>query len=141
MFHIDYFSTRIMNMSSSKSGKVIYSILAGALGAIILVLFLSGMSLAAAIGSILPVIIGFNTALTGYMVLEKTRNAFAHKRLAAIFSGVTVVVITALLLNIMSFRGAGVFIIGIEQLMTLIFTGIIASGLGGMLAIKYFQLK
>lgn len=120
---------------------MIYSILAGSMGAIILVLFLTGMSLATSIGGILPVIIGFNTALTGYMVLEKTRNAFTHKRLAAICSGAAVVVITALLLNIMSLWGAGVFLIGIEQLMVLVCTGIIASGLGGILAIKYFKLK
>lgn len=141
MFHIDYFSIRIMKMSSSKPGKVFYSILAGTLGAIILVLFLSGMSLTAAIGGILPVIIGFNTALTGYMVLEKTRYAFTHKRLVAISSGAAVVLITASFLNIMSFRGAGVFIVGVEQLMTLVCIGIVASGLGGMLAIKYFKLK
>jgi hypothetical protein len=141
MFQLDYYTHTIMKFCSSRPGKVIYSVLAGSMGALILVLFLTGMSLVAAIGDLLPVIIGFNTALTGYMVLEKTRQAFIHKRIVAICSGVTVVLVTAFLLNILSFRGAGIYLINTDQLMTLLGIGIITSGLGGMLAIKYFNLN
>ena len=51
------------------------------------------------------------------------------------------VLVTSALLNLMFFRGAGIFLIDVEQLMTLLFIGVVASGLGGMLAIKYFSLK
>lgn len=111
------------------------------IGAVILVLFLSGMTLSAGVGNILPVIIGFNTALTGYMVLEKTRDSFKYKRVISIGSGVAMVLATAAFLNIMYFRGAGVFLISMQELATLLFVGIVTSGLGGMLAIKYFNLK
>ena len=141
MFNIHYHINHIVNIGSTRPVKVFYSILAGSLGAIILVLFLTGMTYTATIGNILPVVIGFNTALTGYMALEKTRDGFKHKRAVAVGSGAAMVLVTAALLNIMFFRGAGIFLIDAEQLMTLLFVGIITSGLGGMLAIRYLSLK
>lgn len=141
MFNIHYYIRHILNIGSTRPGKVFYSILAGSLGAIILVLFLTGMTYTATIGNVLPVIIGFNTALTGYMALEKTRDGFKHKRTVAIGSGAVMVLVTAALLNIMFFRGAGIFLIDAGQLMTLLFIGVVTSGLGGMLAIKYLSLK
>jgi len=141
MFNVNYYIDQIMKIVSTRFGKVFFSILAGMIGAVILVLFLSGMTLSAGVGNILPVIIGFNTALTGYMVLEKTRDSFKYKRVISIGSGVAMVLATAAFLNIMYFRGTGVFLISMQELATLLFVGIVTSGLGGMLAIKYFNLK
>ncbi len=141
MFNVNYYIDQVMKIVSTRFGKVFFSILAGSIGAVILVLFLSGMTLSAGVGNILPVIIGFNTALTGYMVLEKTRDSFKYKRVISIGSGVAMVLATAAFLNIMYFRGAGVFLISMQELATLLFVGIVTSGLGGMLAIKYFNLK
>ena len=141
MFNINCYIDQIIKIISTRFGKVFYSILAGSIGAVILVLFLTGMTLSAGIGKILPVIIGFNTAITGYMVLEKTRHGFKYKRVASIASGVVMVLVTAAFLNIMYFRGAGIFLIDIVDLTMLIGVGIVTSGLGGMLAIKYFDLR
>jgi len=141
MLNVNYYIDQIMKIVSTRFGKVFFSILAGMIGAVILVLFLSGMTLSAGVGNILPVIIGFNTALTGYMVLEKTRDSFKYKRVISIGSGVAMVLATAAFLNIMYFRGTGVFLISMQELATLLFVGIVTSGLGGMLAIKYFNLK
>ena len=141
MFIVHDVAHHILKIGSTRSGKVIYSVLAGSMGAVILVLFLTGMTYSATIGDLLPVIIGFNTAITGYMVLEKTRDGFTHMRLAAIGSGVVMVLFTAAVLNIMFLRGAGIVLIGIEQLMILVLVGIITSGLGGLLAIKFFSLE
>jgi len=79
--------------------------------------------------------------IDGYMLIEKTRNAFIRKRLAAICSGGSMVLVSASLLNLMFFRGAGIFLINIEQLVILLLVGIITSGLGGSLAIRYFNLN
>jgi drug/metabolite transporter (DMT)-like permease len=141
MFNIHYYTDYFVKISSTRPGKIFYSVLAGSLGVIILVLFLTGMTFTVAIGDLLPVIFGFNTALTGYMVLEKTRDGFKHKRSVAIGSGAAMVLITASLLNIMFFREAGIFLIDVGQLMTLLFVGIVSSGLSGMLAIKYLSLQ
>ena len=141
MFNIHYYTDYIVKIGSTRPGKIFYSVLAGSLGAIILVLFLTGMTFATSIGDLLPVIFGFNTALTGYMVLEKTRDGFRRKRAVAIGSGAAMVLVTTGLLNMMFFREAGIFLIDIEQLMTLLFVGIVTSGLGGTLAIKYLSLQ
>ncbi len=141
MFNLNCYIDHILKIASTRFGKVFYSILAGSIGAVILVLFLTGMTLSAGIGKILPVIVGFNTALTGYMVLEKTRHGFKYKRAVSIASGVVMVLVTAAFLNIMYFRGAGVFLISVVDLTTLLGIGIVTSGLGGMLAIKYFNLR
>lgn len=140
MFNIKVYIDHILTMGASRPGQVLYSILAGSLGAIILVLFLTGLSLTMAVGDILPIIIGFNSALTGYMVLEKTRNGFTHKRAVAMGSGAAMVLITSAILNIMFFRGTGIFLIGVGELVTLLVVGIVTSSLGGILAIKYFRL-
>jgi hypothetical protein len=141
MFNIKIYIDHILTIGASRPGQMLYSILAGSLGTIILVLFLTGLSLTLAVGDILPVIIGFNSALTGYMVLEKTRDGFIHKRVVAMGSGAAVVFITSAILNIMFFRGTGILLIGIGQLLTLLVVGIVTSSLGGMLAIKYFRLN
>jgi hypothetical protein len=116
-------------------------VLVGTIGSIILVLFLTGMSFATAIADLLPMIIGFNTAITGYMVLEKIGDGFVHKRTVAIGSGVAMVLVTAALLNIMFLHEAGVFLIHLQQLATLLIVGAVTSGLGGLLAIKYLRLN
>ena len=141
MFNIHYYTHYLMKIGDTRPGKVFYSILAGSIGAVILVLFLTGMTYTVSIGNVLPVIIGFNTALTGYMTLEKTRDGFKYKRAVAIGSGAVMVLVTAALLNLIFLRGAGIFLVDVEQLMTLLFIGIVTSGLGGMLAIKYLSLK
>ena len=141
MFNIHYYTDYMVKMVSTRPGKIFFSVLAGSFGAIILVFFLTGMTFTATIGDLLPVIIGFNTALTGYMVLEKTRDGFKRKRAVAIGSGMAMVLVTAALLNMIFFRGAGIFLIDAELLMTLLFVGIVTSGLGGMLAIKYLSLQ
>jgi hypothetical protein len=141
VFNIDCYTDYLVKIASTRFGKVFYSILAGALGNLILVIFLSIMVHGATIGSLLPVIIGFNAAITGYMVLEKTRNGFTHKRTVAIGSGIAMVLVTVVILNLLFFQGSEVYLIFIEDLIALLLAGIVASWLGGMLAIKYYNLR
>lgn len=141
MFNIDYYADYIAKMGSTRLAKIIYSVLVGAVGNVILVVFLGIMMPAATIGHLLPVIIGFNAALTGYMVLEKTRNGFTRKRMVSMGSGIAVLLVTAVLLNIPFFHGTGVYLIFAEDLIVLLLVGIVTSWLGGLLAIKYFSLK
>ena len=141
MFYAIETCTRsIMKIGSTRIFKVLMSVLAGSIGTLILTLFLTGMSYQASIGNLLPVLIGFNAALSGYMVIEKTRNAFKYKRLAAMCTGVIMVSVTAYLLNVLFFRGAGFYLIDPGLFMMLFGVGAIASLLGGILAIKYLKL-
>jgi hypothetical protein len=141
MFNIDYYADYIAKIGSTRLARVIYSVLVGAVGNMILVAFLGIMVRTATIGNLLPVIIGFNAALTGYMVLEKTRNGFIHKRVVSMGSGIAMVLVTAMLLNIPFFHGSGFYLIFAEDLMILLLVGTVTSWLGGMLAVKYFSLK
>jgi hypothetical protein len=140
LYAIEYCTHTIMKIGSTRFSKVLMSILAGSIGTVILAAFLTGMSYQASIGNLLPVLIGFNAALSGYMVLEKTRKAFKYKRVAAVGTGVVMVVVTAYLLNLLFLRGAGFHLIGIGEFITLLGVGILTSLLGGILAIKYFKL-
>jgi hypothetical protein len=107
----------------------------------LLVVFFTGILPTAVIETLLPLIIGFNTALTGYMVIEKTRNRFVRKRTLAMGAGVAVVLVTALLLNLLFLQWVGFNLIGLESLPALLLVGIVTSVLGGMLAVKYFNLN
>jgi len=141
MFYaIEFCSRFIMKIGSTRFTKMLMSALAGSIGTIILIVFLTGMSYQATIGNLLPVLIGFNAALSGYMVLEKTRKAFIYKKLAAICTGALMVSVTAYLLNILSIRGAGFYLIDLGEFITLFGVAVVTSLLGGILAIKYFKL-
>ena len=141
MLNISYYTDYIGNMMSSRLGKILYSILIGTVGAIILVVFLTGILPPAAIESVLPFIIGFNTALTGYMVIEKTKNDFTRKRTLAMGVGIAVVLATAISINLMFLQWTGFNLVGPESLLILLPVGIVTSILGGMLATKYFNLN
>jgi len=140
LYAIEICSRFIMKIGSTRFSKMLMSVLAGSIGTIILTVFLTGMSFQATIGNLLPVLIGFNAALSGYMVLEKTRKAFKYKRLAATCTGALMVSVTVYLLNILFIRGAGFYLIDLGEFITLFGVGVVTSLLGGMLAIKYFKL-
>ena len=140
MFNIDYYTDALVRIGSTRFGKTMASILAGAVGSVILVIFFTGIMRASTIGFLLPVVIGFNAALTGYMVLEKTRNDFTHKRTVSIVSGIAMLLITTIILNILFFQGAGVYRVFSGDLLTLLLVAAIAGWLGGSLAVKFFKL-
>ena len=86
MFNLESF----FEICSTAYVKAAYSVLVGAVGTVILVAFFNMVVTPAASIKFLPVIIAFNAALTGYMVLEKTRSFFQHKWLIAVISGLAV---------------------------------------------------
>ena len=141
MLNIHYYTDYFIKIGSTRWGRSIYSVLVGAIGAVILVLFLTGGQYTATIDNLLPLIIGFNTALTGYMIIEKTRKAFTRKRTVSMAAGVAVVLVATVLLNVIFGQWAGVTLIGFDNLLLLLLVGLTTSGLGGSLAVKYFSLN
>ncbi|MBW2634532.1 MAG: hypothetical protein JRE14_10510, partial [Deltaproteobacteria bacterium] len=118
-----------------------YSVCVGAMGAVILVVFLAGILQTGGIEKVLPVIIGFNAALTGYMAVEKSRNEVMRKNLLSMGSGVSMVLLATAGLNILFYHWAGYSLVGIGMLTILLVVGVIASGLGGKLCTKYLKLS
>ena len=88
----------------------------------------------------LPWMIAFNTAMTGFSLIEKTRDRIVHKHLAALCAGLVNVVITSGILMIFSFYLLAENLIGSTMILILLIIGAVCSALGAWLAVKYFKL-
>ena len=137
MFNLESF----FEICSTAYGKAAYSVLVGAVGTVILVAFSNMVVTPADSIKFLPVIIAFNAALTGYMVLEKTRSFFQHKWLVAVISGLAVTLLSFFALNTFFLHITGLFLITLTQLLIMLAIGIGASWFGGVLAINHLKLN
>jgi len=137
MFTIDTF----LEFWATAYGKAVYSILAGTVGVVVLTAFLNILVPPAASLKFLPFIIAFNTALTGYMVLDKTRTYFRRKWSVAIFAGVATTLLAFFALNTFFLHTTGISLIGLNELPLMGGIGIGSSWFGGVLAINYFKLN
>ena len=88
----------------------------------------------------LPWMIAFNTAMTGFSLIEKTRDRIVHKHLSAVCAGLVNVVLTCGILTIFSFYLLAENLIGSMMILSLLIVGAVCSELGAWLAIKYFKL-
>jgi hypothetical protein len=117
------------------------AILAGAAGNIILINFLSGLVTAQALIGLLDWIVGFNTALTGYMLIEKCGTGLPFRRGLCVGAGVVNAGITILAVNRLYAVMWEYPLIEIADAVILLTIGAILSFLGGLLAEKYSKLK
>jgi len=122
-------------------GKAAYCILTGVFGAAVLVMFLAVFMEFYRVVSFIPWIIAFNTAITGYSLIDKTRDALKYKHLSSICAGILNVIITYFLLSIISFYLFGENLFTIWDFALFLIIGIVCSELGALLAIKYFKLR
>jgi hypothetical protein len=131
----------ILEFWSTAYGKAIYSILAGTVGVVVLTAFLNMLVPPAASLKFLPFIVAFNTALTGYMVLEKTRTYFNRKWSVAVFAGVVATLLAFFALNTFFLHTTGISLIGLNELLLMGIIGLGSSWFGGVLAINYLDLN
>jgi hypothetical protein len=122
------------------AGKIAYSILSGVFGSILLVAFLTLFFDILGVVKFIPWIIAFNTAMTGYSLLDKTRDYLQHRHIFAIVAGSISVFITCGILSIMSAYFLGENIFRIWDFIFFLIIGMACSELGALLAIKYFKL-
>lgn len=120
---------------------IIYPIIVGIVGSLVLVGFFTSLMSLDSIEKLLPYIIGFNAALTGYNLIKKTDNSLKFKRIYAISSGVLMVILTAVILNLVMLHLMGGYAIYLTDTIFLIIIGGVSSGLGAILAIKYFNMN
>ena len=125
----------------SLPGKIAYSVLSGVFGAILIILFLSTFLHIFSILKFIPWIIALNTAITGYSLLDKTRNLLKYKQISAIVAGILNVLITYSILILLSVYLLGENLFGSRDLIVFLIIGIVCSELGAILAIKYFKQK
>jgi len=122
-------------------GKFAYSILAGVFGVAVLAMFLSVFIEIYRVVPFIPWIIAFNTAMTGYSLIDKTRDSLKYKQVSSISAGIFNVIITYFLLSLSSFYLFGENLFSIWDFTLFLIIGIVCSELGALLAIKYFKLK
>ena len=122
-------------------GKFAYSILSGVFGVAVLVMFLAVFMELYRVVPFVPWIIAFNTAMTGYSLIDKTRDTLKHKQISSISAGIFNVIITYFLLSLSSFYLFGESLFSIWDFALFLIIGIVCSELGALLAIKYFKLK
>ncbi len=125
----------------SLTGKIVYSILAGVFGTILLALFLTTFMPVYSVLKFIPWIIAFNTLLTGYSLLDKTRNLLKYKHISAVCAGISNVIISLGILALLFPYLMGEYLFSIKDYILFFIVGIICSGLGAILAIKYFKLE
>jgi hypothetical protein len=130
----------IMNRSDLFK-KIAYSIIVGILGCLLLVVFFTTLMSYGAIEKLLSWVIGFNAALTGYNLINRTNNRLKHERIFAVGSGILMVIITVLFINIIFFNLMGFCPIYMNKLIFLIAIGAVFSGLGAILANNFIKLK
>lgn len=121
-------------------GKAAYCILAGVFGATVIVMFLPVFMELDRVVSFIPWIIAFNTAVTGYSLIDKTRDTLKYKQISSVCAGILTAIITYFLLSLLSFYLFGETLFSIWDLPLFIIIGIVCSELGALLAIKYFKL-
>jgi hypothetical protein len=113
--------------------------LVGIFGSVLLVMFFISIMSVRTIEKLLPFIIGFNAALTGYNLIIRIKDGLKHKRILSAVSGIFVVVGVALMLNIAFYYYIGGYIVNMVDFLLLAFLGGVFSFLGAILAIRYLN--
>jgi len=131
----------IIDLWSTPYGKAVHSIVVGTVGTVILVAFFNMVMLPAYSLKFISLIIAFNAALTGYMVLEKTRETFRRKWSVSMVSGTVMTLLAFIVLNAFFLQTTSLYMLGLSQLAMMLVMGIGASWFGGVLAINYFKLN
>jgi len=116
--------------------KFIYAIVIGVFGAVLLVMFISGLMTIGTIERLLPYIIGFNAALTGYNLISKIKEHLKYKRTWSVISGIIMVGAAVLILNIIFYYFTDGYIVDMVAFLFLVLIGGVFGWLGSILAIK-----
>lgn len=131
----------LTNRYSRLAGNLAYAILSGAFGTLILVGFLLVFLNAFQVLKFVPFIVAFNTAMTGYAVVDKCREHIRRTYLWALGAGMANVLLTYAALIMLSIYSMGENLLGPQMFFLLLVVGGICSELGALLAAKYLNIK
>ena len=119
--------------------QIFSAVLIGAGGTLIILMFLATIMPLFKAVHFVPWLIGFNTAMTGYSVVEKTRTSLKNRYMVSIGAGLLTVFITALILIVLSIYTFGANLFGLVDLLIFFIIGTVCSWIGAWLAVKYFK--
>ena len=129
-----------LNKKGFPSRQIGWSILIGVGGNMLIFLFLMTFMHIFAVIKFVPWIIAFNTAVSGYSLVDKTRNLIQRKKLFAVLMGAVIALITCGLLVMLSIFIESENFLAIHDVVFFLVIGVIGSALGALLGIKYFKL-
>ena len=121
--------------------KTAYWVMVGSLGSLLLVVFFTTMMSYGTIEKLLPWVIGFNAALTGYNLITRTNNSLKYARISAVGSGILMVIMSVLFINIIFFHLMGGYLVYVNEVIFFMAIGAVFSGLGAILAMNTSKLK
>ncbi len=126
---------------TSRLWQIGLAVLAGVGGNIVLIHFLSGLMAAQTLSSLLDWIVGFNTALTGYMLVERDRTGMPFRRILCLGAGLANTGITILAVNHLYKIMWDFSLIAMADAVILLTIGAVFGFAGGQLAEKYLKFK
>lgn len=121
--------------------RIVKAVLIGIGGNVILILFLMTFLHIFEAFKFLPWIIAFNTAHTGYSLVEKTGKPHSRRKLISALAGISNVMITSGILALLALLSFGDLFLGIRDIGLFIVVGVLCSEVGTLLAVKYYKLK
>ena len=121
--------------------QIASAVLIGVCGTILVIMFLATILPLSKAVNFIPWLIGFNTAVSGYSLVEKMRASLKHRHMASISAGVSNVLITAGVLSGLSVYAIGINLISTVDLMIFLVIGAACSEFGAWLGAKYHKLN
>ena len=121
--------------------QIASAVLIGVCGTILVIMFLATILPLSKAVNFIPWLIGFNTAVTGYSLVEKTRASLKHRHMASISAGISNVLITAGILSGLSVYAIGINLVSTVDLMIFLVIGAACSEFGAWLGAKYHKLN
>jgi hypothetical protein len=121
--------------------QIASAVLIGVCGTILVIMLLATILPLSKAVNFIPWLIGFNTAMTGYSLVEKTRGSLKYRHIASIGAGISNVLITAGILIALSAYTLGANLFGLVDLLIFFIIGAVCSEFGAWLAVKYFKLN
>ena len=118
-----------------------WSVLSGVLGTLILSGFFFGIMRMQTLSILLPLVVGFNSAISGYMLVERYGEPLNHKKTCSTIAGALVAILAVCSVNALAFRMVGLFLLSGTQSLAALLIGAGSGWSGGALAVKYRQLK
>ena len=121
--------------------RILRAILIGIGGNIILIVFLMTFLHIFETIKFMPWIIAFNTAHTGYSLVDKTGKQLSYRLLISALAGLFNVLITSGIFVGLSVLLFGDLFLGMREIGLFISIGILCSVVGTILAVKYFKIN
>jgi len=118
-----------------------WSALSGLIGTLILAGFFSIIMSLELLSLLLPLIMGINASISGYMLIERAENEIRRTNLASLAAGVLVAVFSFIAVNGFCYKIGGFILISGLQAVVAIGICSVGAWSGGVLAVKYRKLK